>query len=185
MCENRGQFDPDIVFEKHLDFIGGALRKLGVLDDDFESTLSEVFLKVSKNLAAFEGRSKLTTWLWGVARNVVRERRRRRQNHMLRHSSGEDAVDALPAPTATNPEALMAEAEQSERKARLLARALQQLDEPHREVMAACIDGLDVSEVARLLGIKLKTAYARRQAGKQKLIRALRRLGWREAERTA
>ncbi len=71
--------DPDSVgrffdrFEPGLTrFVGRVLRGA----PDVEDVVQITFLRVAEGRCRYDGRSKATTWLFGIAHNVIRERRR-------------------------------------------------------------------------------------------------------------
>lgn len=85
-----------------------AMRKLGDAAEA-EDVTQEAFEAVLTGIGRFEGRSRLSVWVYGIARNLVNNRLRRRGGHRL------VSLDDLPselAPTDPGPEA-QAEARQS------------------------------------------------------------------------
>ena len=66
------------VYRAHVGFVWRVLRRLGVEDAALEDVVHDVFLVVHRRLADFEGRSAVTTWLYGIARRVAADYRRRR-----------------------------------------------------------------------------------------------------------
>src|SRR5206468_8185435 len=67
------------VYREHYRFAWHALRRMGIAEGDVPDALQDVFLGVHRSLPAFEGRSKLSTWLFGIclwtARNRLRKAR--------------------------------------------------------------------------------------------------------------
>src|ERR1043165_2409120 len=64
------------VYRAHFAFVWRSLRRLGIREEDAADTAQEVFIVVHRKLPEFAGRSKLTTWLYGVCFRVASERRR-------------------------------------------------------------------------------------------------------------
>jgi len=64
------------IFRAHAPRVWRALRRLGVREADVEDLCQEVFVVVHRKLPAFEGRSALSTWIYGDAALVDRARRR-------------------------------------------------------------------------------------------------------------
>src|SRR4029077_10370112 len=64
------------VYRAHFAFVWRSLRRLGIRDEDAADTAQELFIVVHRKLPEFAGRSKLTTWLYGVCFRVASERRR-------------------------------------------------------------------------------------------------------------
>src|SRR5262247_1360304 len=63
-------------YRAHFAFVWRSLRRLGVREEDAGDAAQEVFIVVHRKLPEFAGRSKLTTWLYGVCFRVASERRR-------------------------------------------------------------------------------------------------------------
>ena len=64
------------VYDEHFRFVWRSLRRLGVRESDVPDAVQDVFLVVHRRLAEFEGRSKVTTWLFGICFRVARDRRK-------------------------------------------------------------------------------------------------------------
>ena len=67
------------VYKEHFAFVWRSLRRLGVREEDANDAAQEVFIVVHRKLGEFSGRSKLTTWLYGICFRVASERRRARR----------------------------------------------------------------------------------------------------------
>jgi hypothetical protein len=59
------------IYERHADFVWRTLRRLGVAEGDARDATHDVFLIVHAELARFEGRSSLNTWLFTICRSVA------------------------------------------------------------------------------------------------------------------
>src|SRR6478609_4057881 len=64
------------IYRAHFAFVWRSLRRLGVREEDANDVAQEVFIVVHRKLPEFAGRSKVTTWLYGVCFRVASERRR-------------------------------------------------------------------------------------------------------------
>jgi RNA polymerase sigma-70 factor (ECF subfamily) len=129
---------------------------------DLEDLVQMAFIRVHRNLAAFEGRSRFSTWLYRICVHVamdhLRQRRRRRED--LDATLGQDRADPDADPAR---EAMLGQA-----RARLQA-ILARLKEDKRNVLVLH-DIMEVpgEEIARMLGIPPATVrtrlfYARRE----------------------
>ena len=65
------------LYDRHAAMVFRSLRALGVHEANLDDAVQDVFLVVHRRLADFEGRSAITTWLYGIAMNLVR-------NHLSR-----------------------------------------------------------------------------------------------------
>ena len=59
------------VYEAHFNFVWCSLRRLGVREADVLDQAQKVFLTAHFKLAEFEGRSQITTWLFGICQRVA------------------------------------------------------------------------------------------------------------------
>jgi RNA polymerase sigma-70 factor, ECF subfamily len=64
------------VYRSHFRFVWRTLGMLGVREDDLLDMTQNVFVVVHRQLATFEGRSELTTWLFSICRLAVKDYRR-------------------------------------------------------------------------------------------------------------
>jgi RNA polymerase sigma-70 factor, ECF subfamily len=166
----------DQVYERYLPFVWRSLVALGVPDARVEDAAQDVFVAVHAGLAGFEGRSRLTTWLYGIARHVAHEHIRRR----IRERRDADELARLPAPPVDTPED---EARIAESR-RLLRSLLDQLDPAKREVFALVeIEQIPVKEVADMLGQKENTIWSRLRLARREFQAQVARLQARNKER--
>lgn len=63
-------------YRSHFRFVWRTLSMLGVREADLMDMTQNVFVVVHRQLASFEGRSELTTWLFSICRLVVKDYRR-------------------------------------------------------------------------------------------------------------
>jgi RNA polymerase sigma-70 factor, ECF subfamily len=125
-----------------------------------EDLLSEVFLDVWRQAAAFQARSSVSTWLLAMARYKALSARRRRADAELN-----DEIAATVADPADDPEVVLQKKHQSE----LLRDALTRLSPEHGEVIdLVYYHGRSVKEVAEIVGVneatvKTRMFYARRK----------------------
>ena len=146
-----------MTFEKtyraHFAFVWRSLRRLGIAEDDATDAAQDVFIIVHRKLPEFAGRSKVTTWLYGICFRVASERRRA----VPRPQLGEHEAAAFIGRQA-DPGAL---AEQRQGLA-LLERVLDRLPDEQRAVFCLFeLEGMTGDEIAEALEIPLGTAYSR------------------------
>src|SRR4051812_12716939 len=77
------------VYDEHFRFVWRSLRRLGVREDDVADAVQDVFLVVHRRIEEFEGRSKVTTWLYGICYRVGRDRKH--LAHARREALDDDA----------------------------------------------------------------------------------------------
>lgn len=155
------------VYRCHYGYVFRALRGLGVNDSHVDDALQEVFLVVHGRLGEFDGRAKLTTWLYAIAFNVARTYRRK----YARDAPMEDRESAS-ADSGSNPE----RATEQREAAALADRLLNCLTEEKREVFVMIeMHQLSAPEVARITGTNVHTVSSRLAAARQEFRAAFRR----------
>src|SRR5215470_9627492 len=76
------------LYRENVDAVARWVSHLVGPSADREDLVHEVFLVACRRLPDFRGESKITTWLYGITRNVVR--RHRRKMRLLRFFVGGD-----------------------------------------------------------------------------------------------
>ena len=152
---------------EHAGRVRRVLARRGVPASELPDVEQEVFIVAHRKLAAFEGRSSIATWLLGIAANVASQHRRsaryRRERVGVEHEPVCEALDPL------------ARLQAGELVARV-RRVLDALSAEQRDVIVLHeLSELSMHEVARELGVPLKTAFSRLYAGHRALRRALER----------
>jgi RNA polymerase sigma-70 factor (ECF subfamily) len=172
------QLDFDQVYEANLAFVWRVLAGLGVPETRLEDATQDVFVIVHGKLAEFEGRSKLTTWLYSIARHVALDEHRKIARDRRRDREiAEPPIDETVAPTPEE-EAGAAEAR------RTLLDLLGRLDPAKREVFVLVeIEQVAIRDVARLLNIKENTAWSRLRLARAEFERHAARLRARDGEK--
>ena len=155
-------------YDVYFDFVWRAMRRLGVHEAAIEDAVHDAFLVVHRQLPRFEGRSTLKTWLYGIALRVARDYRRRD-----RRKGGLQALNDDISAEGRTPE----EASADHEAVRLLDRVLSELDEDKREAyVLAEIEGMNVPEIAELVGVNLNTLYSRLRIARTHVETRLQRL---------
>lgn len=166
----------DTVYQQHFDFVWRLARRFGADEGAVDDVVQDVFVVVHRKLGAFEGRSSVRTWLYGIARRVVADHRKKRSR---RRETPIEAAGAVEEP-APDPERCVA---RSERLARLRG-LLDLLPEEQREVFVlAELEQMSAPEIAELTGTKLNTVYSRLRLARRAFERALTRMHAQEAQR--
>lgn len=161
----------DDVYAAHAGFVWRVLRALGVAESVVEDAVQDVFVVVHRRLGEWEGRAALTTWLFAIARRVASGYRRKtaRPGAPLEAELARVAGPGDPFAAVSRWQA-----------ARVVAEILDSLDDDQRLVFALVeLEQLAVPEVARMLDIKLNTAYSRLRLARVAFEAAVRRRGTR------
>src|SRR5882724_6059909 len=126
-----------------------------------EDLLSDVFLDVWRQAAAFEARSSVSTWLLAIARYKALSARRRRPDAEL-----DEKVASRVADPADDPEVAL----QKKTRAEPLRHSLARLSPEHGEVIdLVYFHGKSVKEVAKIVGVPTATVKTRMFYARKKL----------------
>jgi RNA polymerase sigma-70 factor (ECF subfamily) len=147
------------IFREQIGFVWRSLRSFGLPEDDLEDAAQEVFMVVHKRLGSWDGH-KLREWLFSIAQRVASNHRKR--IHVRRVHA--EKVERSGAPPLSDASASSLEARETLRQ---LEGALAELDEDKRTVFVLYeVEQLTMSEVASVVNVPLKTAYARLYAAR-------------------
>jgi RNA polymerase sigma-70 factor (ECF subfamily) len=154
--QDRGAFR--LLFERHGDRVYRFALSLTRNPHLAEEVLQETMMAVWNGAKKFNGRSKVTTWVLGIARNQA-------YNLLRREERGRrlpETTDRVPDPSG--------EAEMSVH----VERALTTLPEAQREVLHLVFyENLSVRETAELLGLPEGTVKSRMYYARKNLAREL------------
>src|SRR6266481_3504653 len=130
-----------------------------------EDLLSDVFLDVWRQAAAFEARSSVSTWLLAIARYKALSARRRRTDAQL-----DEATMSRVPDTVDDPEISL----QKKDRAEALRRSLPRLSPEHREVIdLAYYHSKSIKEIAEIVGINEATVKTRMFYARKKLAESV------------
>ncbi len=167
----REQPSPDFraLYEANFRLVWAALGRLGVREADLMDATQKVFLTAHLKLPSFEGRSQLSTWLWGICRRVALAYRRSAVTRL--------EVITDPGSLAESSELLLTQtAAEPERDAEL-ERILSKLSDAQRLVFLLFeVDELSGPEIAELTGVSLGTVRSRLRYARSIFQRETRRL---------
>jgi RNA polymerase sigma-70 factor (ECF subfamily) len=165
---------PDVgfaeVYTEHMAFVWRSLRRLGISERDLDDVCQEVFVIVHRKLATFDASGQLRTWLFGIARRVAADHRKRAhvRREELALPSELDANQARPSDEAQPLELARARA--------VLDEILDELDDAKRAVFVLFeLEEMPMSEVAQAVECPLQTAYSRLAAARKQVESAVRR----------
>jgi len=150
-----------ILFETYSDKI--YRLAVGLLENELEAEgiVQETFLRFFERIDQFEGRSKVSTWLYRVAYNASMDYLRRDKPHLSIELADED--DALPMPAIFSdwsqwPEGLLSDAEVTAE----LDKAIAALPEKYRAIfLLREIEGLSTRETAHVTEISISAVKVR------------------------
>lgn len=119
--------------------------------DDADDVTQDVLILVHRRLPQFEGKSRFSTWLYTITRNVALDRRRRTKRRERRLETMEPPVETVEIREVFDENTLTS----------LVLRYFDELPARQREVFELSdIQGLSAPEVAERLGMKAVTVRA-------------------------
>ncbi|APR83737.1 RNA polymerase sigma factor RpoE [Minicystis rosea] len=168
------------VYDEHFRFVWRSLRRLGVPESDVADAVQDVFLVVHRRLGEFEGRSKVTTWLYGISYRVAHDRRR--LAHVRRRADDDEGhLDERADENAD-----VAAAAERRQGLAMLEAILDDLPMDQRAVFTLFeLDGVGGEAIAEMLEIPLGTVYSRLRLAREQFKKALARLQARDRFRMA
>jgi RNA polymerase sigma-70 factor (ECF subfamily) len=132
-----------------------VLRNIGN-PADAEDIAQQTFLEAYRALASFRGESELSTWLYGIAMNLVRNYLNRAP-HRVRRYEPDCVLDTLPA-DVDGPEVLI---QRMELTTRLYAQVECLSDDLKQIFLLVAIEGRSYEEAAEMLDIPIGTVRSR------------------------
>jgi RNA polymerase sigma-70 factor (ECF subfamily) len=165
------------VYEAHFGFVWRSLRGLGLAEAELPDAAQEVFLVVHQKLEDFDGRAKITSWLFGIAMRVASNRRR--SAYLRREVLEGDPAVAV----ATEASDAAQELERREAVAQFQA-ILERLPFEQRVVFTLFeVEGCSGDEIAELLDIPRGTVHSRLRLARAAFREQVQRLEARERSR--
>lgn len=165
------------VYEENFQFVWRSLRRLGIAEADVPDAVQDVFIVVHRKLPEFEGRSKLTTWLFGICLRVARDRQKLAYGR--RRVDDEDAVS-----TFVDDSVDVAADLERKQGLELLEAILDAMPLEQRAVFTLFeLEGLTGEAIAEALEIPLGTTYSRLRLAREAFQRAVTRLRARDDRR--
>jgi RNA polymerase sigma-70 factor (ECF subfamily) len=159
------------IYEAHFDFVWRSLRRLGVREPDVSDLAQKVFLTAHFKLPEFEGRSRISTWLFGIAQRVASDYRRSApiRREVATDHTELDAVVSSPDDSST--------ASDERGRARAAEVILNKLPEPQRTVFVLFeLEEMSGQDIATLLGVSVGTVRSRLRLAREAFRREVKRL---------
>lgn len=164
----------ETLLEKHQDRVYRYGLRMCGNEDDARDVLQETLIAAYKNLASFRGDSRLSTWLYQIARSFCLKQRRRREGEPAQHDSLDDE-QARVMPAEESASDVRTHARQV---SEVIQAAIGTLPEDHREALVLRdVEGLSAEEAALVAGVEVGALKSRlhraRMALKQRLAAVL------------
>ena len=169
MSEPRADFRA--LYDAHFDFVWRALRRLGVRESDVLDSAQKVFLTAYFKLPEFEGRSRVSTWLFGIAQRVASDYRRSAPVRC------EVVTDDLEREAVAGNDADLTNETDARRRAHAAEAILNKLPAPQRTVFVLFeLEEMSGQDIATLLNISVGTVRSRLRLARDTFRREVKRL---------
>lgn len=146
-------------------FLNRMLRNQAVA----EELVNETFIEIWRNAGKFEGRSRVSSWMFGIARNKALSVMRKRSDSPLDDSVASQIEDEADTPEIT---AL------KKSKAEAIKYCLQKLSTDHREVVdLVYYHEKSINEVSEIVGIPANTVKTRMFHARKQLSELMKSAG--------
>jgi len=124
-----------------------------------EEVVQDTFLTAYQRLGAYDGRASLHTWLCGIARNKIRESRRKREPRAIEDVLADSDADIDAILSSVEREPLPEWVLEREETAELVGATLSSLPPDYRDALVSkYVDGLSVAQIGSNAGKSEKAA---------------------------
>ncbi|HEX3774887.1 MAG TPA: RNA polymerase sigma factor [Polyangiaceae bacterium] len=159
------------IYDAHFDFVWRSLRRLGVRESDVLDLAQKVFLTAHFKLADFEGRSLVSTWLFGICQRVASDYRR---SALIRREISTDNAELESVASRSED---LSEKNDVQRRARAAEAILNKLPEAQRVVFVLFeLEEMSGQDIATLLGVSVGTVRSRLRLARDTFRREVKRL---------
>lgn len=150
----------DALLRAHYDAVYRVCRRMAGNDADAADAAQEAMIAIARNIARFDGRCRLSTWVYRISVNATIDELRRRSRRPV--VGIDEALVAAAAPTDGVETRVDVDA------------AMRSLPETLRAAVALRdLCGLDYAEIAEVLDIPAGTVRSRIARGRAALVEAL------------
>lgn len=157
-----------IIFRRHHGTVYRFSRQMLGSNEAAEDVTQDVFVALTKSAGRFNPAvASLSTYLYGIARNLVLQRYKRSRTRIEVNIDAAAAGEHAAFATSNDPTELISRAQAT----RHLRRAILRLPVHYREVVVLCeLNGLSYEEAAAIAGCPVGTVRSRLSRARQMLI---------------
>lgn len=168
------------LYDAHVNFVWRVLRRLGVRDADLTDLTQKVFLTAFIKLPEFEGRSRMSSWLFAICQRVASDHRR---SAFVRREVATDSAQLEGYPHARSD---LHEQSDRNKRATVAEAILAKLPEEQRMVFVLFeLEEMTGEQIAELLSLSVGTVRSRLRLARELFRREVRRLQLVDANREA
>lgn len=161
----------DTLVTRYRDRLYALVYHMVLNAQEAEDLAQETFVKAYRNLGAFRHESNFYTWLYRIAVNLVYTQSKKHSRRRALFTAAVQSGDTLGSHWPATPEELA----QSEEAREMILKAIHLLDPRFRQVLILKeLEGLEVAEVAKILGLPEGTVKSRLYRAREDLRRLLK-----------
>ena len=170
--KNESAVSRDQEFENIYKMSAGLVYNvaLRVTGDPFlaEETVQEVYLKVYKNLAKFENRSSLTTWIYRITVHTAINTAKSRSRGKKFFEVLDEGISAI----LSNPEDNVEKKIESKSREELVKRMLDSLEPRYRSYLVLReMQGLSYEEISKIMSENINSVRTHIKRAREKLVK--------------
>lgn len=156
--------------KKYQDMVFACCKTAGLGPEDSEDAASETFLAVYKSIHTFDGKSKLSSWLWTIAYRKALDIRNKKR---LDASHNEEMLKTTPS----QDDPAVGHTLETDEQADHIWAAVQQLPENWAAIIVLFYrEDKTIAEIAEILDIPLNTVKTYLDRGRKKLYHLLHKV---------
>lgn len=160
------------LYQAHFALIYRRIRLLTGKMSVAEELTQETFVQAMLNISKFRNASKFSTWLVGIAHNLVR-------NHWRQVQSTRTAHDRLETVSRLKPQGAMDQSFLDQKRIEAIYEALETLPDTLRVVFVfKYFEGMSSAEVATALNLSVNNVDARASRARRRIKAILGEQGW-------
>ena len=161
--------DFDAIYRLYAHTVARWAGRLGGPSLSVEDAVQDVFAVVSRKLPSFRGEAKLSTWLFAITDQTVKNWIRRQKWRRLFSALTRTMEESVPAPQLT----VLEELERRESKIAFY-RILHALPVRERQVLVLFeVEGLSTQEIAVLLNVRVETVRVQVHRARKAFLKRL------------
>jgi len=170
--DGNARLDFDSVYREYGRKVARWVARLGGPSIGVEDVMQEIFLVVSRRLPTFRGDAKLSTWLFTITDQTIRNWRRRERWRRLTSRLTRVIEDTTQAVQSTPIEEV-----ERRQAAERFYRILEQMPNRHRSVLILFeIEGQSADEIGQLMSLRPATVRVRLHRARADFLKRMRAL---------
>ena len=156
--------DLDSIYRQYADTVFRFLMAKTGSYDLAEELTQETFYQAVRSIGSYDGSCQLSTWLCGIAKNVLITHNRCRQNNAL-------ALEDIPEPSSVSAEEIVLKELETE----TILAAIHRIPDPGKEILhLRLLGGLSFSQIGAVLNHTENWARVNYYRAKQLMIKELK-----------